>query len=192
MSNPELLMQLRLDQSQRDDKHHPISYSRWLWGAGIAGVVVLAGTVGGWMLLSPAAITAQPTTAVAASVSNPAGPTAPTGPAGAVLQATGYVTARRQATVPLQPRREQGGPARRDGRPGGRRDRPPRSGRRLAAGHARARPFDPRRPAAPPLGVRAADVAGECRPGDIAGVRRHIGVPLPRRFLAAHGRPGAH
>ena len=99
MSNPELLMQLRLDQSQRDGEHHPTSHSRWLWGAGIAGAVVLAGTVGVWLLFPPPAITAQPTTAVAASASNPA---ASTGPAGAVLQATGYVTARRQATVSSQ------------------------------------------------------------------------------------------
>ena len=69
------------------------SLTRWLWPAvGSALVVVLLGAAGWWFL------TARPVAVqTAAAVAPGAG-----GAAGALLQATGYVTARRQATVSTQ------------------------------------------------------------------------------------------
>jgi RND family efflux transporter MFP subunit len=60
---------------------------------GVIVLVVLVIVAGGWWLFSQRAIPVQTATAVAAA-SDPS--------AGAVLQATGYVTARRQATVSAQ------------------------------------------------------------------------------------------
>lgn len=67
---------------------------RWVWIA-IATVVVIAGLAGGaaWWLIGERPVSVQTAEAVA-----PAGGNA----AGAVLQATGYVTAHRQATVSAQ------------------------------------------------------------------------------------------
>jgi len=86
-----LLEQLRIDPANRED--HVESGRRWVPAAVVAVVVVLvAAGVGYYMLRGQrfeidAATAAPPATA--------AGPTA-------ILQATGYVTARRQATVSAQ------------------------------------------------------------------------------------------
>ena len=86
-----LLHQLRIDRSE------PAARSRgsWLWfGAIIALLVLIALAGGGWWLLHGKAFVVETATAAAA-----AGGTAEST---AVLQATGYVTARREATVSAQ------------------------------------------------------------------------------------------
>ena len=91
MDNADLLKELRIERSQRED--HDRGPGRWPWVAGgiVVAVVLLGGA--GWMLRSHQAVAVQ----TAAAVS----PTTSSG-AGAVLQATGYVTARRLATVSAQ------------------------------------------------------------------------------------------
>jgi len=92
VSNADLLKELRIDRSQRED-HASHGPSRWPWIVGVivAVLVILGGA--GWMLLTDRPVSVQ--TAVAVSPANDS-------EAGAVLQATGYVTARRQATVSAQ------------------------------------------------------------------------------------------
>ncbi|MGC1548834.1 MAG: efflux RND transporter periplasmic adaptor subunit [Rhodanobacter sp.] len=91
VSNADLLKELRIERHQRDD--HSSGPGRWPWIAGvIVLLIVLAGAVG-WLLLGHRAVIVQ--TAAAISPASSADP-------GAVLQATGYVTARRQATVSAQ------------------------------------------------------------------------------------------
>jgi RND family efflux transporter MFP subunit len=87
----DLLKELRIERNQRDvDGDHP---PRWPWVvASVAVALVLAG-LSGWYWQAHRAVPVQ----VALAVS----PAADAG-AGAVLQATGYVTARRQATVSAQ------------------------------------------------------------------------------------------
>ena len=85
-----LLKDLRIEGRQREDAGGP---PRWVWPAAgaVLGVVLLAGAAWWFVFARPAVV--QVTTAVAAgSVGAPA----------ALLQATGYVTARRQATVSTQ------------------------------------------------------------------------------------------
>jgi len=84
------LNQLRIQGEDRDEHGGP---PRWLWSAVGALVVVLllAGAV--FWFLSARTVVVQTATAVAPSAG---------GGAGAVLQATGYITARRQATVSTQ------------------------------------------------------------------------------------------
>jgi len=92
MSNAELLKQLRIDQAQRESH----GGGNGLKIAIIVGVVVLVLAAGGgvaWWLLGDKALPVQTAQATA--------PTAQSG-AGSVLQATGYITARRQATVSAQ------------------------------------------------------------------------------------------
>ncbi|MHB1057875.1 MAG: efflux RND transporter periplasmic adaptor subunit [Rhodanobacter sp.] len=91
MNNADLLKELRIERHQRED--HAGGPSRWPWIA--AAVIVLLAVLGGagWMLLGHRAVPVQTAVAVAPSVDSEAG---------AVLQATGYVTARRQATVSAQ------------------------------------------------------------------------------------------
>ena len=85
-----LLSALRIDGQQRDQEGR---VPRWLWP--VVGllllVVALAGA--GWWFLGARPMAVQTATAVAPSAG---------GAAAAVLQATGYVTARRQATVSTQ------------------------------------------------------------------------------------------
>lgn len=91
VANADLLKELRIEKHQRED--HGQGPGRWPWiVGGILGLLVLAG-LGGWLLLGKRAVEVQ--TAQAQS-------TASSAAAGAVLQATGYVTARRQATVSAQ------------------------------------------------------------------------------------------
>ncbi|GGA09259.1 efflux RND transporter periplasmic adaptor subunit [Dyella caseinilytica] len=92
MSNTDLLKELRIERHQRED-HNSGGSGRWVWiiAAIVLAIVVLG--VGGWWMSSHRAIAVHTATAVAAG-SDPS--------AGAVLQATGYVTARRQATVSAQ------------------------------------------------------------------------------------------
>ena len=91
VGNAELLKELRIDRSQRElpEARPP----RWPWIAG--GAVLLAALAGGigWWVLAHRALPVE--VALALSPASEAG-------AGAVLQATGYVTARRQATVSAQ------------------------------------------------------------------------------------------
>ncbi|UPG95079.1 efflux RND transporter periplasmic adaptor subunit [Luteibacter aegosomatissinici] len=91
-SNTELLKQLKIDKSH---KEAPGGGPPWGRIAVIAGVLVLLAAIGAgaWAFLGRRPVDVQTATAVApASASE----------AGAVLQATGYVTARRQATVSAQ------------------------------------------------------------------------------------------
>jgi len=91
VSQAELLKELRIDKHQRDD--HRQGPVRWPWIVlAIVLLLVLAGA-GAWWAMSHRAIEVQTATAVSPA-SDPG--------AGAVLQATGYVTARRQATVSAQ------------------------------------------------------------------------------------------
>lgn len=87
----ELLKELRIDRTQRDD--HEGGPRRWPWLLAIGLLVAAVLASGAWMLLRERAIEVQTVTA-----SSPASAAA----AQAVLQATGYVTARRQATVSAQ------------------------------------------------------------------------------------------
>lgn len=91
MANADLLKELRIEKHQRED--HGQGPGRWPWIAG--GVVVAVALLGlaGWLLMGTRATEVQTAQAQSAA-SNTA--------AGAVLQATGYVTARRQATVSAQ------------------------------------------------------------------------------------------
>lgn len=91
MSNSDLLKELRIERHQRED--HGSGPGRWPWIVGVIVLILLLIGVGSWWLLSHRAIPVRTVAAVAAA-SDPG--------AGAVLQATGYVTARRQATVSAQ------------------------------------------------------------------------------------------
>jgi RND family efflux transporter MFP subunit len=85
----DLLHELRIDRAQRDDDG---SRPRWPWIVGaVIVVLILAGGVAAFALRGHAA-TVETSTAVAAASSSDA----------AVLQATGYVVARRQATIAAQ------------------------------------------------------------------------------------------
>jgi len=91
VSQAELLKELRIEKHQRDD--HRQGPARWPWVVlAIALLLALVGA-GAWWVMSHRAVTVQTATAVSPA-SDPG--------AGAVLQATGYVTARRQATVSAQ------------------------------------------------------------------------------------------
>ena len=86
-----LLNELRIDHRERDDEGGGVP--RWVWIL-LATVVVLALLGGGaWWFLGgrPLAVKTAAATAPRAG-----------GGAGAILQATGYITARRQATVSTQ------------------------------------------------------------------------------------------
>ncbi|MGN6192885.1 MAG: efflux RND transporter periplasmic adaptor subunit [Rhodanobacteraceae bacterium] len=88
-SGDDLLHQLRIDRTQRDDDE---SRPRWPWIVGAAVLVlVIAGVVAAFALRGQAKEVATSTAVTAASSSD-----------AAVLQATGYVVARRQATISAQ------------------------------------------------------------------------------------------
>jgi RND family efflux transporter MFP subunit len=90
VDNAELLKALRIDRSQRED--HDRGPGRWPWVIGAVVALLLLGGAG-WMWLSHRAIAVQTALAVSPSANTETG---------AVLQATGYVTARRLATVSAQ------------------------------------------------------------------------------------------
>ncbi len=91
MSANELLKELRIDRAQRDD--HGEGPRRWPWVLAIVLVVAAVLAVGGWMLMRGAPVPVATVTAERPSSASGGQ---------AVLQATGYVTARRQATVSAQ------------------------------------------------------------------------------------------
>lgn len=91
MSNTDLLKELRIERHQRDA--HAERTPRWPWLVGAALLLLALIAAGAWWAMGHRAIKVQ--TATAVSPASDAG-------AGAVLQATGYVTARRQATVSAQ------------------------------------------------------------------------------------------
>jgi RND family efflux transporter MFP subunit len=90
VDNADLLKQLRIERHQRED--HGSGPGRWPWVVGVVVVLLLLGGAG-WMLLGHSTVVVQTAAAVSPTSDNEAG---------AVLQATGYVTARRQATVSAQ------------------------------------------------------------------------------------------
>ncbi len=91
MDNAELLKELRIERHQRED--HGSNPGRWLWiGGAIVVLLLLLGGVA-QLFFGHRAVTVQTATAVAPGAGSEAG---------AVLQATGYITARRQATVSAQ------------------------------------------------------------------------------------------
>ena len=90
VDNAELLKELRIERHQRED--HDGGSARWPWVLGALIVLALIGA-GGWFWLGHRAVPVQLAQAVSISADSDAG---------AVLQATGYVTARRQATVSAQ------------------------------------------------------------------------------------------
>jgi RND family efflux transporter MFP subunit len=109
MSNTELLNQLRLEGGMRGQAPHASDGARfrWQWVAGIGGVLAVASAIAysmqGGKDIAPAptpieAKSAQTTPAPAASVPGAAA----SGRSDVLLQATGYVTAKRQATVSAQ------------------------------------------------------------------------------------------
>lgn len=88
-SDHDLLHELRIDRAQRDDDESP---RRWRWAvAAVVVVLILAGGAAAFALRDHA-VTVATSTAVATGSSSNA----------AVLQATGYVVARRQATISAQ------------------------------------------------------------------------------------------
>ena len=89
MGHSDLLKELRIEHHQREG--HGGSIGSWLWIIG--GIVLVLSAVGVWRQFGHRPIPVHTAQAVAAA-SDPS--------AGAVLQATGYVTARRQATVSAQ------------------------------------------------------------------------------------------
>ena len=87
-----LLEQLRIDPAHRDE---PVRSRRapWVGASVVAGLLLIGGGIAYFVLRGPS-FTVEAATAIPPS-------TAATGPT-AILQATGYVTARRQATVSAQ------------------------------------------------------------------------------------------
>ena len=85
-----LLNALRIEGEQRE--HEGGGRPRWLWVAAAVLIVALL-SAAGWWFLGARPIVVQTATAIAPAAA---------GAAGAVLQATGYVTARRRATVSTQ------------------------------------------------------------------------------------------
>ncbi|MFG6456731.1 efflux RND transporter periplasmic adaptor subunit [Roseateles sp. BYS96W] len=87
-----MLKELRIDGAQRDD--HDGGPPKWLWGV-VAGAAVLALACGAaWWFITASKPVAVETTTVRANGQGAR--------SDAVLQATGYVTARRMATVSAQ------------------------------------------------------------------------------------------
>lgn len=91
VANADLLKELRIEKHLREE--HGQGPGRWPWIAGGVVLVLLLIALAGWFVMGRRAIEVQ-TAQAQSPVANAA--------AGAVLQATGYVTARRQATVSAQ------------------------------------------------------------------------------------------
>ena len=86
-----LLNELRIQRSKRDDQNSP---PRWVWIALATVAVVAFLAAGGWWAWTSRPVAVQTATATPAAGG--------AGSSGAVLQATGYVTPRRRATVSTQ------------------------------------------------------------------------------------------
>jgi RND family efflux transporter MFP subunit len=86
-----LLKELRIEGTQREEQGGP---PRWVWGAAAAAFVLALAGAGAWWYAAAHRPVAVQTVSVRANGQGPA--------ANAVLQATGYVTARRMATVSAQ------------------------------------------------------------------------------------------
>jgi RND family efflux transporter MFP subunit len=91
VANADLLKELRIEKHLREE--HGQGPGRWPWIAGGVVLVLLLIALAAWFAMGRRAIEVQ-TAQAQSPVANAA--------AGAVLQATGYVTARRQATVSAQ------------------------------------------------------------------------------------------
>lgn len=89
-NNGDLLKELRIEREHREDADAP---RRWPWIVLIAAVVLAVLAAGGWWWTQARAIPVHTVTAVRPTAGHAQG---------AVLQATGYVTARRKATVSAQ------------------------------------------------------------------------------------------
>jgi len=87
----DLLNQLRIERGQREDD--VARRAPWPWIAGAGVVLVLVAAVGAFFLLRSQPVQVQAATAIAPAAA---------GDSAAVLQATGYVVARREATVSAQ------------------------------------------------------------------------------------------
>jgi HlyD family secretion protein len=87
-----LLKELRIDGAHREE--HGGGPPKWVWGAAAAAIALAAAGAGAWWWLAGSKPIAVQTTTVRANGQGPS--------ANAVLQATGYVTARRMATVSAQ------------------------------------------------------------------------------------------
>jgi RND family efflux transporter MFP subunit len=95
--DPDLVKQLRIASDQREPADEPPRHGRRTLIGAAAVLVVAAISAGGWAAFRWLSATGQPVrTAVVAAAGTGATP------AGAILQATGYVTARRRATVSTQ------------------------------------------------------------------------------------------
>lgn len=94
-----------------------------------------------------------------------------------------------QADVPLPPRGQQGRDPGRDRRPRLQPDRVALTRRRLAPGDAPAGDLGARGARTPPVGDRAAGVAGHPRPRDAATPQRDDRHPAPRRLHGGDDRP---
>lgn len=92
MDNEDLLKELRIDRSQRDDHAGPSGRRVWLFAV-VALAIVAALGAGAWFVFGRGVVTVHTVEASAP---------APGAGDSAVLQATGYVTARREATVSAQ------------------------------------------------------------------------------------------
>jgi RND family efflux transporter MFP subunit len=90
LDNGDLLKQLRIERDQRED--NDVRAARWPWVAGIV-VLLLIAAGAAFYALRGSAVEVQAATAIAPAADSDAG---------AVLQATGYVVARREATVSAQ------------------------------------------------------------------------------------------
>ena len=87
----DLLKQLRIEREQRED--HDTRHTRWLWIVGAVIVLALIAAGAAFYALRGQAVEVQAATAIAPAAA---------GDSAAVLQATGYVVARREATVSAQ------------------------------------------------------------------------------------------
>lgn len=87
-----LLKELRIDGAQRED--HGSGMPRWVWGVAAGGLVLALAGGGAWWLLAAGRPVPVETVTVRANGQGAR--------SDAVLQATGYVTARRMATVSAQ------------------------------------------------------------------------------------------
>ncbi|HET6431590.1 efflux RND transporter periplasmic adaptor subunit [Dyella sp.] len=91
MDNADLLKQLRIDRNDREDAGR--GAPRWPWIAGALLVLLVLLGIGGWWWMGHRPLAVETAAAVTPSSHSEAG---------AVLDATGYITARRQATVSAQ------------------------------------------------------------------------------------------